>query len=48
LIEKRFVHAIAVACAVLSEIRKENRSGDKSPERLLKTVNAASLANAGA
>jgi hypothetical protein len=31
-----------------NEIRKENRSGDKSPERALKTVITASLANAGA
>jgi hypothetical protein len=33
---------------VLARSGKKNRSGDKSPERLLKTVNAASLANAGA
>jgi hypothetical protein len=32
----------------VNEIRKENRSGDKSPERLLKTAIAASLTNAGA
>jgi hypothetical protein len=33
---------------VFNEGLKENRSGDKSPERLVKTVIAASLANAGA
>ncbi|PYK10838.1 MAG: hypothetical protein DME61_02435 [Verrucomicrobia bacterium] len=32
----------------VNEIRKENRSGDKSPERVLKTAIAASLTNAGA
>ncbi len=30
----------------VNEIQKENRSGDKSPERVLKTVIAASLTNA--
>jgi len=33
---------------VLARSGKKSRSGDKSPERLLKTVIAASLANAGA
>jgi len=58
LIEKRFVfvntHALArwygakYLLNSINEIRKENRSGDKSPERVLKTAIAASLTNAGA